>query len=267
MPDNDDNDFKIVEDVMLKSGNAIGQGSSAALGFVIGGPVGAAFGAVSSLIVQTGADVLRRKLSTRQTTRIGTLLNAARDTLGARVMNGAQIRSDDFFEQNGTQNSNFEEMFEDLLRSVTETIEERKIPYMANMLARFILDDDYQVYKMRDLIRRVEGLSYLQLQLLVIMNDEANLQSGELIWIGNKTFEGRALDLSLEKTRMQSLGITAAQNVSEIDENNCRPSPQLSMLGKEIYELMELLKVPQDCIAALKSELLKAGVCKLAHEA
>lgn len=259
-PKNEDDE--LVSKVMLESASLGGQASGAAIGFAIGGPVGAAMGAITGGIVQISADSLRRRISSRQTTRIGILLNSTKNTLSARLMNGETRRQDDFFEKNNGAYSHYEEMLEDLLRAVTETIEERKIPFMANMLARFILSDDYQVYKMRDLIRRVEDLSFLQLKLLVITVDESAKQKNRLIWIGNKTHERRALDLVLENNRLRSLNVTEPQNLNEFDDENSGPSPQPSYLGREIYELMELSKIPAKEIADLRSELTDLDICR-----
>lgn len=133
---------------------------------------------VGETFAQVADDFARRVLSPRQEARVATVLDLAQRTIARAISEGATVRGDGFFDVPEAEAS---ELFEGVLLAARDEHEERKLPYLANMLADIAFDEQLTVEAANVAIRRAEDLSWLQLRLLsiVIRPDEFPLPDTE----------------------------------------------------------------------------------------
>ena len=90
---------------LVKAGSEItGPRMGAAIGFLLGGPTGAAIGSTSSQLLQkgmieVGSDIAERFLSEREKIRIGGITIYAVNKIQNKLAAGEILRDDCFFEQ------------------------------------------------------------------------------------------------------------------------------------------------------------------------
>lgn len=100
----------------------------------IGDPLtGAMFGEVMR---QAGEDFANRALSTREETRVASVLEAATQIVAQRVQAGDSLRAD----WHMGENPEAVEVVEGVLRAARDEHQEKKLPYMANLLANLAFD-------------------------------------------------------------------------------------------------------------------------------
>ena len=133
--------------------------SGAALGNTVGGPVGAALGTVV-------ADILNRHLSEMEQKRVEIVASLAGQEISDRVKAGESLRHG-WADGSAT----YHEVAENVLLKAQREPEEKKLPYMAHLLANIAFDSVSPNYKVnvsmsQQLIKVAEELSYRQLCIL-----------------------------------------------------------------------------------------------------
>jgi hypothetical protein len=151
------------------AGGAIG----GALGFLAGGPIGAAaFGAggaaAAVALNRVGAEVSERLLGPRERVRIAGVLALAAAEIQHRLESGDTIRQDQFFERKTDGRSDGDEVAESVLLKSQREPEERKLPYMAKLLASVSFDSSVSAEMSHQLVKAAEQLTYRQLCLLKV---------------------------------------------------------------------------------------------------
>lgn len=149
------------------AGGAVG----GALGFLAGGPVGAAvLGAGGSLAVMAlkhiGQEASERLLGPREKVRLGGVLAIAAAGIKQRIENGESIRSDGFFDEKPSGRSNAEEVAESVLLKSQREPEEKKIPYMGHLLSNVAFDPLISAEMAHQITKAAEQLTYRQLCIL-----------------------------------------------------------------------------------------------------
>ena len=77
-----------------------GTATGGALGFITGGPGGAALGGASGIVITKGLkEFVNRVLSTREQTRVSATAAFAIETIKSRLDYGGKLREDGFFEE------------------------------------------------------------------------------------------------------------------------------------------------------------------------
>ena len=164
-------------------GGSAGGAASVAIGFLVAGPAGAALGGAASVAIsmalrRVGADVTDRLLSPREQSRIGFVLAVATEKIHSRIEQGETLRADGFFEPKHGARSDAEEVAESVLLKSQREPEEKKLPYMANLLTHIAFDSTTSVHIAHQLIRSAEQLTYRQLCILGLVSsiDELSLR-------------------------------------------------------------------------------------------
>lgn len=168
---------KLVETAAEMSGGVIG----AAVGVCLAGPAGAiAGGAVGPLIAKClsalGQEVHSRMLGPREVQRIDQTLRIAAKMITDRTAQGETLRNDGFFESENGNRSAGEEVGEGVLRAAQKECEERKIPYLAALIASVSFESTVGREQANMLIRLIERLSFRQLRLLSFLGRLDELQ-------------------------------------------------------------------------------------------
>jgi hypothetical protein len=145
----------------------------------IGAGVGALFGtnvdpgtaAVAAMagtgIAAVGADLARRLLSPRQEVRVGEVFVQAGAALKAKEVMGEHIRGDGFFADG--ERSAGHEFAEGVMLAAMDSFEEKKIPYLANLLANVAVSPNIDAHTANFMLLSAGKISWLQFCLLGII--------------------------------------------------------------------------------------------------
>ena len=152
--------------------------TSAAVGALLGDPlaaaaVGGATGTVfSTTLAKVGAEIEQRLLSPRETARVGAVLALGAAAVRERLDQGEQLRADGFFDSGNDGRSSADEVIESVLLRSQREPEEKKLPYMAHLLASVAFDDQIGVEMTHQLSKVAERLTYRQLCILTLVNNK-----------------------------------------------------------------------------------------------
>jgi hypothetical protein len=146
--------------------------AGATAGLVVAGPAGALGGAALApsvtRVLRSGAEFFHRHLSHREMVRVGAVIGMAAHYLLQAQAQGRQVRSDGFLDgvDETTGRSPGTEIVEGVLQVAQREYEERKLPYLANLMAEIALRPDVDRPTANLCIRSANELSYRQLELL-----------------------------------------------------------------------------------------------------
>lgn len=230
------------------SGSAIGAAVGFGIGSVAVGPVGAMGGAVAGELVEkvfswAGTEISNRLLSKRETKRVTTVMELAKQKIQSNLTDGKKLRDDEFFDKDNDR-STAEEILEGTLFAAQKEYEERKLPYVANLYANIAFDKEINREMADKLIKLSVDLTYRQ---LIIINVLGFAQSTgakrkmdaykEVNGANNVSIASEIFELYIKSVIFSSEAIVDAAGVN--------PSKlQLSGYGAWLYNLMELAKMP-----------------------
>jgi hypothetical protein len=144
-----------------------GAGVAGVLGAVAGGDLAAA--TIASMtgtgITNVGKDIVSRVLSPRQTARVGGVFVQAARAISAHEALGFKVRDDGFWDGD---RSNGAEFAEGVFLAATNTFEEKKIPYLGNVIANVAIDTQIDAATANLAIRLSTDLSWLEMCLISI---------------------------------------------------------------------------------------------------
>jgi hypothetical protein len=173
---------------LLSAGSEVsGATAGAAAGLLIGGPAGALAGAAIGPAAAEGlrwaiAEVGDRLLGRRGRERAMTAAFYAGQRLEDLKKQGADLRSDNFFDREGGELSSSDEIAEGVLLAAQGCFEERKVRHIGYLFANTATDDGID----RDLagmaLKKAEQLTWRQYLLLSMVGarEEIALPQGEL---------------------------------------------------------------------------------------
>ena len=241
---------KVIKTLVGTGGGA----TAAAVGLWLGGPEtaligGAAGGAASAVVGMTlqglGYELSSRVLGPREEARIGTVFTLAAAEIHERCNNGEKVREDGFFTPNEDGRSDAEEVWENVLLKSQREAEEKKLPYMAHLMANTAFDDTISAEMAHQLIKLAEDLTYRQLCILQlsVVKDRFNLRKGNYFDTDDFPTELRQILYEyhvLNSRALVSNGETIAIGIQEISPGNTMPQG----LGVDLYNLMRLREIP-----------------------
>lgn len=158
---------------VLESGARLtGSAGGAAVGLVVAGPAGAAAGAVAGQwateeLIAAGLEITERVLAPRAEARVGAVFRLADEEISVRLMAGDAPREDLRAEVTPGRNQ-AEELMEATLLAASESFEERKLPFVAHLLASILFEPDLTHAQAHQLIGLARDLTYRQLLILAI---------------------------------------------------------------------------------------------------
>jgi hypothetical protein len=247
-------------------GTVVGVGASSAVGPLAGTVIGAMAGAAFD-------DMMCRKLSERERARVASVMEYATHGIKAHWANGDDLRDDGFFEADPMNRSFFEEIAEGTMLAAQRDHEERKLPYIGNLLANVAFaSSEIDRVLANWALRTAHELSWTQFRLLAsfgrsdITKPDLKMGSGsdwpswavhqELISLGDfqRGLVGRNKDIAPSKLRTAGLP-TFETNISRM---------ALTSGGNLLYWILSLELMPEAeilCVLeALKSEGEPTGV-------
>jgi hypothetical protein len=146
---------------------------AAVFGFLTGGPVGAGVAAAAGTLAShglraVGLELWERQMSRKERVRVATVIAMAGEEMQKQLAAGKRLREDDFFEAQPPYHSHADEVTESLLLKAQREPEERKLPYIANLIASIAFDSAIDVAMAHQLLRFASELSYRQYCILAL---------------------------------------------------------------------------------------------------
>lgn len=171
------NDNKNITKEIIDTGSeSLGGIAGVGIGFLIAGPVGGVLGAVGTTIItrlfkSVGSDIRERFLSPRESNRIGTAYEFAKQKIEENESKGIPLRNDNFFESVNNNRPASEEVLEGIFLTSQREFEEIKIRYLGNLYANVCFNQDISKEHANQLIRTANVLSFRQFCLLQLLNE------------------------------------------------------------------------------------------------
>lgn len=230
------------------AGGAIG----GALGFLAGGPMGAAvFGAGGSLAAMAlkhiGQEASERLLGPREKVRIGGVLAIAAANVNERLGNGEKIRTDGFFENRSSSGrSDAEEVTESVLLKSQREPQEKKIPYMGYLLANIAFATDISAEMAHQLTKAAEQLTYRQLCILRLAVVKQNFVLRQGDYRGHSSFNKELYQILYECIDLYYRGYLNFGGAVAFGPTDISPSKMtIQGLGADLYNQMQLSRIPE----------------------
>lgn len=173
-----DKEEEKVKDLIEGGSELTGNTALAAVGFLIGGPVGAAVGVgggfiVSKVFKKIGTEIYDRWMGPREKMRIGAVTAFAIEAIQNKIKQGKEIRTDSFFDTDSGHRSKAEEILEGVMLKAKDSYEEKKIKYIGNIYSSAAfssISGDFANHT----LKTIESLTYRQLCCLALYNDRNN---------------------------------------------------------------------------------------------
>ncbi len=239
------------------AGTAIG----GALGFFAAGPAGAAAGGAagavaSSVLKHVGNEVSERVLSPRERVRVGGVLALVAAEVKARIDSGQTTRSDGFFCPGPNGRSDADEVAEAVLLRSQREAEEKKLPYIAHLLASIAFDSGISAAMAHQMIKASEQLTYRQLCLLRLsaVKDAFGLRKSD--YRQQSQFQVELLQVLYECLDLYTKGFVNFGGSVAFGPTDVNPAAMTAQgLGAHLHNAMQLAAIPMSDIAAVAQEL------------
>ena len=247
---------------LINSGAEIAGGAiGGALGFLAGGPVGAAVlgagGAAAAMALKhIGQEASERLLGPREKMRVGGVLAIAAAEISQRIEKGEKVRTDDFFDKKLSGRSDAEEVAEGVLLKSQREPEERKIPYMGHLLSSVSFDSQISASMAHQIIKAAELLTYRQLCILKLsvvkqafrLRNEDYREEGSF---SKELYQVLYECLDLYHKGYIHIGRTVAFGPTDIIPGKMT----IQALGIDIFNLMRLQTIPNDELISIATQL------------
>lgn len=248
---------------MILSGARIAGGAAgAAIGFFAAGPAGAAtLGAagtmVSDSLAYVGEDVSQRLLGPREKMRVGGILALSAARIEERLKRGDRVRDDGFFDEGVAGRSSADEVAESIITKAQREAEEKKLPFMGNLLANVVFQSDVSPQLAHQLAKLGEALTYRQLCIIGVLPLLKGAPIRQDNYRTQGTFPVPLMGLLYEiydllQREIVTNGGSVALGITDINPSQVT----VQGLGAHLYNLMELRRIDvadmQEVLDALK---------------
>jgi hypothetical protein len=239
------------------AGGAVGS----ALGFLAAGPAGAALlgagGAAAAMALRhIGQEASERMLGPREQVRVGGVLALVATEVGGRIRSGERIRSDGFFDEKATGRPDAEEVAESVLLRSQREPEERKLPYMAHLLANVAFDPEISAQMAHQLTKAAEQLTYRQLCILqlAVFQKPFGLKKGD--YRGQGTFPRELYQVLYECIDLYHRGFISFGGGVAFGPTDVNPGQMtVQGLGADLYNRMRLATIPLEDLTPVAMQL------------
>lgn len=254
---------RLIEKGAEIAGGAFAGLAGTATGLVLTGPEGAlAGGAAGSSLTAAlkwiGQEMSSRLLGPREEQRVGLVYMLAAAEIAERTDAGEQVRRDGFFDTDQTGRSDGEEVWESILLKCQQEPEERKLPYMAHLLANLAFHAEIGAHMAHQIIKTAEQLTYRQLCILKIIDAKTqyNLRETDYRKAGKGEFPARLYQLFYEYYDLHNRGYIDSGTGTMLGLTDVNPSAvTLQGFGIVTLELMRLNEIPEADILPIVQQL------------
>jgi hypothetical protein len=238
---------------LVNAGSEIaGAAIGGALGFFAGGPIGAAFGsaggtAIGMVLKHIGGEVSERLLSEREKVRVGGVLALVAVEVERRFAKGESLRTDGFFSPSQSSRSDADEVVESLLLKSQREAEERKLPYMANLIAGIAFDSAVSAPMAHQLLKIAEQLTFRQLCLIRIAAVSGSLGLKQGDYRSHGAFSKDLYQVLHECHDLYVRGFISFGGAASFGLTDVIPAAmKVQGIGTDLYRLMKLGEIPED---------------------
>jgi len=123
---------------------------------------------------------LSRVMAQREQKRVGLVVGLTALAIQKRIDGGGTIRTGDFFDRDTTDRSKADEIAEAVLISAQREHEEKKLPYLANLLASIAFESRIDVGMANYMVKIASSLTYRQYCVLSLAVSAASVASAGL---------------------------------------------------------------------------------------
>lgn len=259
--DKSDKDGKIQS--LISSGAEIAGGAiGGALGFLAGGPIGAAAGGAGGAVAAValkhiGSEVSERVLAPREKVRAGGVLAIAAANIDQKVKSGEKIREDNFFTASSSDSrSRAEEIAESVILKAQREPEEKKIPFMGNLLANISFDASISVELGHQIIKTAEQLTYRQLCILKLSAVKNQLNLRQQDYREQSSFPKDLYQVLYEYLDLYNRGLVNFGGGVAFGPTDVKPgSTTIQGLGADIFNMMGLNNIPDPDVLGIAKTL------------
>lgn len=244
---------KLIDATAEYGGAAAGAAIGAGIGTAVAGPAGAVGGsilgtAIEKAFVWAGKEIKERCLSTAENKKIGTVYDAAKQSINEKLNSGMLLRTDDFFCAEIGDRSSAEEILEGTLFAAQRENEEKKLLYLSNLYANINFDDTVSRPMANQLVKIASNISYRQLVILSVIGKNhygiLNVPLRDTAFRGFEDFGDMSIAAEIFDLYRMSLIISSS---AILDAASFVPSLLvLNGMGQLLYSHMELFNIPQD---------------------
>ena len=247
---------------LINSGLEIAGGAvGGALGFLAGGPIGAAVlgaggTAAAMALKHIGHEASERLLGPREKVRVGGVLAIAAGEIRQRIEMGEKVRADGFFDKKQSSRSDAEEVAESVLLKSQREPEEKKIPYMGHLLSSVAFDATISAHMAHQITKAAEQLTYRQLCLLklAVVKQSFGLRSEDYRKQGE--FQKELYQLLYECLDLYHRGFLNIGGGVAFGPTDIPPGKlTVQGLGADIFNLMKLSLIPNEDLIPLVQHL------------
>lgn len=243
---------KRLRSLIIQGSHLAGGAVSGALGFLAGGPASAlilgSMGVLASNALSSIAtDISSRILSPREALRVGGVIALGASQIQRRIEAGEELRDDGFFDTSVDGRSPAEEIAESISLKAQREAEERKLPYLANLLASSAFHSWLTLEAAHQLARAAEDLSYRQLAIIGSIPKMDKAAVRQTSYFGESSLGPPTLEYLYEIFDLIQRGYVSAEGIITLNINGVEPSKLILIgYGALLYELMGLEDIPQD---------------------
>ena len=179
-------DHKGIVELLTAGSEVAGGVAGAAIGLIAAGPAGGLVGGgvgplITYALKKLGSEVHQRMLAPREQQRIGGVIAFAIQRIKEKLDAGESIRTDGFFDSQPDSRSAADEVYEGVILAAQREHEEKKLPFMGNLIANLAFRPDIERGYANYLVRLGGELSYRQLGLFVVfaLKDRSRLRQSD----------------------------------------------------------------------------------------
>ncbi len=196
---------------------------------------------------QVIGDVASRVLSRREAERVNSIIARVKERIKERRNAGALLRDDGFFVPNQDGRTDGAEVFESVFLKAQREVEERKLRYLANVLANAAFSR-YSAEDLHVVIRVAERMTYRQFKLLALAKRAAELgvDTMRFIAVRHRANEEQEF-VAREWSELRSPSIAVLVPEAPIEGT----SIGLTRTGQITFELLGLAEIPTPELAEL----------------
>ena len=253
---------RLIEKGSEITGGAFAGLAGTATGLIVAGPegalVGGAAGSGLTMALQwLGQEMSSRLLGPREEQRLGYVFALAAAEIAERIEAGGQVRKDGFFSASQPGRSDGEEVWESILMKSQREPEEKKLPYMAHLLANLAFESGVGVHMGHQVTKTAEQLTYRQLCILklIMKKEQYDLRKNDYRKVEGG-FAPELYQLFYEYYDLHARGYIDSGRGTMLGLTDVNPSAvTVQGLGLVTFQLMGLAEIPETDLHPIVEQL------------
>jgi len=252
--------------------------AGAGVGLIMGGPPGALLGGalgpfLEHQFTRLAGEFVTRRLGDRQRVRAGagTLLLAS--AIEEELAAGRSLRDDDFLDEDELGRRPIDEVAEQAILSMVDSVDERRLPYLSKFYASLYFDRDISRSSIPTLVNVVNSLNFRAMCIL-------NIVGRRLVYTGHERATGEPVvwPVTDHIVAKEAFGlINSSVVVSKSDDQSHHATIlgyldiepgilQLSSIGRIIFDKMGLADMPANSPDLLETQFSLQNIASSASE-